>query len=85
VRWMNPKKSGRRPATNTKVPRCLIAERPRPLIARRFPQRVRSQGRPWGAASAGLPLDYGKSVGNGELSANAVAFGLRLFLGLASS
>src|SRR5258707_14454111 len=39
------------------------AERPTPLLARSVPQRSRSQGRPSGAASAGLPLDGGESEG----------------------
>ena len=39
-------------------------ERRTPLIARTLPQRSSSQGRPSGAASAGLPLDSSKSEGN---------------------
>ncbi len=34
------------------------------LIARRFPQRSRGQGRPSAAASAGMTLDGGESEGN---------------------
>ena len=42
----------------------LRQERLIPLIMAAFPQRSRSQERPSGAASAGLPLDGGESEGN---------------------
>ena len=54
-----------------------------PLMGGVFPQRSRSQGRPSGAALAGLPLDAGESEGKRHLSADAVPFGLRVSLRLA--
>jgi len=39
-------------------------QRPTLLMAESLPQQSRSQGRPWGAASAGLPLDGGESEGS---------------------
>jgi hypothetical protein len=62
----------------------LGTERPMPLMREVLPQLSRSQGRPPGAAPAGLPLDGGKSGGNPSLSADAVAFCLRMLVPLAS-
>jgi len=62
----------------------FVGERLKPLIVGKFPQRNCGQGRPSGAASAGLTLDGGESGGIGGLSADAVTLCLRVFKHLAS-
>ena len=47
-------------------------------MAGSLPQRSRSQGRPSGAASAGLPLDSGESEGQLSCRSNKQPFAVQL-------